>query len=233
MDAQPYGAEEFEAALRDIGRHYWDQHPFHQDMHEGRLDRPHLQVWVSNRWYYQRNLPRKDAAVLANCPLVEVRRRWLGRIRYQDGDAPGEGGLASWLALARAVGLTDDEVLDERHVVPGVRFATDAYVTFAVTRPWIEAVAASLTELFSPDLMRERLSALQQRYDWVHPDGHAYFASRPQEAERDARYALDLVLQHCRSREQQEAAIAALRFKCDVLWSMLDAIDHAARGRRP
>lgn len=228
--AQARSMEEFRTALYELEGRYWHSHPFHEDMHGGRLAESHVQVWVSNRWYYQKSLPQKDAAIIANCPVAEVRKRWISRILYQDGQAPAEGGLDSWLRLAEAVGLTRDEVLDERHVAPGVRFATDAYVNFARTRPWLEAVAASLTELFSPDLMRDRLSALRAHYNWIDPSGHEYFASRPDEARQDASYALSVVVDRCRTRAEQDAAIAALEFKCDVLWEMLDAIDRAARG---
>src|SRR5262249_42970674 len=147
------GADFTEALYRHSER-YWHHHPFHLRLHHGTLADHELRAWVANRWYYQKSLPQKDAAVIANCPVPEVRRRWLRRIEEQDGAAFGQGGNADWLALAEAVGLTVEEVLDERHVLPGVRFATDAYLGFARTRPWIEAVAASLTELFSPDLMR-------------------------------------------------------------------------------
>lgn len=225
--------EEFEAALRQVcEENYWHRHPFHGDLHDGRLEKPHIQLWVSNRWYYQKCLPQKDAAIIANCPVAEVRRQWVKRIVYQDGAAPGAGGLASWLKLGEAVGLARDAILDERHIVPGVRFATDAYVHFARAKPWIEAIAASLTELFSPDLMQTRLAAFREHYGWIPSSGHEYFASRSDEARKDSDYALHLVLDRCRTAAEQAAAIEALRFKCEVLWAMLDAIDHAARGSR-
>ena len=136
-------------------------------MNAGRLSRRQLQGWVANRFYYQISIPRKDAAILANCPDVEVRRRWIRRIVDHDGTGPGEGGIEAWLRLGEAVGLTREEMLAERHLVPGVRFAVDAYVTFARTRPWVEAVASSLTELFAPDLMAERLAAFERYYPWI------------------------------------------------------------------
>lgn len=220
-------ADDFVAALKAHDQRYWHAHPFHQRLHAGELDEEALRDWVANRWYYQKILPQKDAAIIANCPVGAVRRRWLDRIVYQDGRAEGEGGLAEWLALADAVGLTSEEVLTERRVVPGVRFAADAYVTFARTRPWTEAVAASLTELFSPDLMAERMSAIRQNYRWVRPEGLRYFEKRKDAARDDAESALDIVLANCTTRPLQDAAIAALSFKCDVLWSLLDSIEHA------
>jgi pyrroloquinoline-quinone synthase len=150
---------------------------------------------------------------------------WLQRIIDHDGSAPGLGGIDSWLVLGEAVGLTREELLIERHVLPGVRFAVDAYVTFCRTRPWIEGVAASLTELFSTQAIQVRLEALTRHYPWIDPAGLEYFRRRLEQAPRDARHALDLVLDHCRIREQQDRAVAALRFKCDVLWAQLDAID--------
>jgi pyrroloquinoline-quinone synthase len=219
--------EAFVAALRKQSERYHHKHPFHVLMNEGRLNRPQLQTWVANRFYYQQNIPIKDAAILSNCPHPAVRRRWLQRLIDHDGTAEGQGGIEAWLRLAEAVGLTRQEVWDGRHVLPGVRFAVDANVTFARTRPWIEAVAATLTELFAPDLMRERLAAFERHYTWVDSAGLAYFKARLTQAPRDAAYALELVQNFCTTREQQERAVAALAFKCDVLWSILDAIEHA------
>ena len=155
-----------------------------------------------------------------------MRRRWVERIGFQDGGSGGEGGLEDWLALAEAVGLTRESVLDERHLLPGVRFAVDAYVSFCRTRPWTEGAAAALTELFSPDLMADRMLAWRRHYDWIKPDGFAYFERRIPVVRRDSSDTLDLVLAHCLTREQQDAAVAALAFKCDVLRAMLDAIDY-------
>jgi pyrroloquinoline-quinone synthase len=225
--AAPLTSDAFVDALRAQSQRYHHKHPFHVLMNEGRLSRAQIQGWVANRFYYQKSIPIKDAAILSNTPDPAIRRRWIVRIVDHDGAAEGQGGIEAWLRLAEAVGLSRQEVLEERHVVPGVRFAGDAYVTFARTRPWIEAVAASLTELFAPDLMSERIAAFERYYTWVDPAGLAYFKARLQQAPRDATYALELVPQYCRTREQQERAIAALSFKCDVLWSMLDAIHHA------
>jgi pyrroloquinoline-quinone synthase len=223
--------ESFVAALRAQSQRYHDQHPFHRKMNEGLLSRGQIQGWAANRFYYQVNLPRKDASVLANCPDRDVRRRWIQRILDHDGTADGEGGIEAWLRLGEAVGLTREEMLDERHVVPGVRFAVDAYVTFARTRPWIEAVASSLTELFAPDLMAERLAAFERHYPWIDRQGLAYFRARLTQAPRDSEHALEVVTEHCRTADQREAAVAALSFKCDVLWSMLDAVDRTCADR--
>ena len=225
------GTDSFVAALRDQSRRYHDQHPFHRRMNEGDLGRRELQVWAANRFHYQASIPRKDAAILANCPEREVRRRWIRRIVDHDGTADGEGGIEAWLRLGQAVGLARDEVEDERHVVPGVRFAVDAYVTFARTRPWVEAVASSLTELFAPDLMAERLAAFERHYSWIDPQRLAYFRARLTQAPRDSEHALEVVTEYCRTPEEQADAAAALSFKCDVLWSMLDAIDRASADR--
>lgn len=225
---EPLSPAAFEEALRGQVQRYHHVHPFHIAMHQGRLSRPQLQHWVANRYYYQQIVPKKDAAILSNCPDPAIRRVWIERIHTQDGTAARQGGLEGWLQLAEAVGLTREEVLDERHVVPGVRFAADAYLVFARTQPWIEAVAASLTELFAPDLMRERLAAFAQHYPWVDAAGLAYFRSRVQEAPQESASALEIVQRHALTREQQDRALAALRFKCEVLWSLLDAIQHTA-----
>ncbi|MGH3248364.1 MAG: pyrroloquinoline-quinone synthase PqqC [Trebonia sp.] len=221
--------------LRARGGGYHDRHPFHQRMNAGLLTPGQIRGWAANRFYYQVSLPRKDANILANCPVPAVRARWIQRILDHDG-TPGHGtgehggGIEAWLRLGQATGLTRDELLSEAHVAPGVRFAVDAYVNFCRNRPWTEAVASSLTELFAPDLMAMRIAAFERHYRWIDPGGLAYFRNRLTQAPRDSEHALEVVTEYCRSAEQQDAAVAALSFKCDVLWTMLDAIDHAYPG---
>jgi len=229
--ARARSRDEFAEALRGLGERYWDRHPFHVRLHDGDCEPDEVRSWVANRWYYQRHLSQKNAAIIANCPLPQVRRRWIERIAFQDGEGDGEGGLADWLALADAVGLDRAEMLDERHVLPGVRFAVDGYVAFCRARPWWEGAAAALTELFSPDHMADRVAAWRRHYPWIKPDGYAYFEHRIPVVRTDSEYTVDLVLTHCDSRERQDAAIAALAFKCDVLNAMLDAIDYHGRPR--
>ncbi|MDB6004427.1 MAG: coenzyme biosynthesis protein [Prosthecobacter sp.] len=228
--------DDFVASLRAIGGNaYHHRHPFHERMNAGLLDERAVRGWVANRFYYQRNIPRKDAAILANCPLQEVRRSWLHRITDHDGTNGMEGGIEAWLRLGEACGLSREEVSDERHVLPGVRFAVDAYVTFAREKPWPVAVASSLTELFAPDLMAARLEAFKQYYTWIAPEGLEYFRRRLVQAPRDSGEGLALTLAHCDTADLQQQALKALAFKCDVLWAMLDAIDlkYGAGGSNP
>lgn len=222
--------DDFVGALRSLERRYWGTHPFHERLHSGALTRHELRTWAANRWYYQCMLPQKDAAILTNCPIPEVRRVWLPRIVYHDGPPPGGGadsGHAHWLRLCEAVGLDRAEVLDQRHVVPGVRFAVDAYVGFARSRPWIEAVASGLTEMFSGHLMRRRVADMLANYPWVRSEDLGYFTKRVDAVSGEGKATLDLVVTYCTTRREQDAAVAALSFKCDVLWSMLDAIERA------
>jgi pyrroloquinoline-quinone synthase len=194
-------------------------------MDAGELTRDELQRWVANRFYYQRCIPLKDAAILSNCPEVEVRRVWIQRILDHDGTTEGSGGIESWLRLGEALGVSRDELASEQRVLPAVRYAVDAYVTFARHKPWIEAVASSLTELFGPAAIRVRLDALERHYAWIDPAGLEYFRSRLDQAPRDADHALGLVLERCTTREHQERAVAALKFKTEVLWAQLEAIE--------
>ena len=223
----PWTNDEFIEHLRQVGwQHYHDKHPFHRLMNQGRLSRQQIQLWVANRFYYQKNIPIKDALLLARCPLREVRRRWVRRILDHDGWGDDPGGIEKWLRLGEAAGLSREELESERLLLPATRFAVDAYVNFVSSRPWIEGVAASLTELFASDLMRERLAAFEKYYTWIDPKALEYFRSRPSLATRDSEHGLELVLTHCRSREEQERVVAALRFKCDVLAAQLDALYH-------
>jgi pyrroloquinoline-quinone synthase len=217
--------EEFIAELRAQGTRYHHLHPFHRRMDGGELTREELRRWVANRFYYQKCIPLKDAAILSNCPEVEIRREWIQRIIDHDGTAEGTGGIESWLRLGEALGVSREELESERGVLPGVRYAVDAYVNFARQKPWIEAVASSLTELFGPAAIRVRLEALERHYEWIDPAGLEYFRTRLVKAPHDADYALRLVVERCRTREQQDAAVSALRFKTQVLWAQLDAIE--------
>ena len=239
--------ETFVEKLRAVGgRGYHDKHPFHLAMNEGQLSPEALRGWVANRFYYQRNIPIKDAAILANCQVREVRRAWIHRILDHDGTSvrgleggatpggtdsrelapPNEGGIEAWLRLGGACGISRDELLDNRHLLPGVRFAVDAYVNFARSQPWPIAIASSLTELFAPDLMAARLAAFEKFYRWIDPRGLDYFRRRVTQARSDSDEALAITLEYCNTAEIQREAVRALEFKCDVLWSMLDAIHH-------
>ena len=225
MQTTPWDKQTFTERLREVGtRGYHHKHPFHVRMNEGKLLPEAVRGWVANRFYYQRNIPVKDAAILSNCPIREVRRVWVHRIADHDGTRAGEGGIEAWLKLAEACGMSPEEILEERHVLPGVRFAVDAYVNFARTKPWPVAVASSLTELFAPDLMANRLAAFEKYYTWVQPWGFEYFRRRVTQARVDSEEGLELTLAYCNTRTLQEEAVRALSFKCDVLWSMLDAI---------
>jgi pyrroloquinoline-quinone synthase len=221
----PSPPEEFIAQLRAQGTRYHNLHPFHQRMDAGALTPEELQRWVANRFYYQKCIPLKDAAIMSNCPEVEIRREWIGRIVDHDGTTEGTGGIESWLRLGEALGVSREALVSECHVLPAVRYAVDAYVNFARQKPWIEAVASSLTELFGPAAIRVRLDALERHYAWIDPAGLEYFRARLVQAPRDAQYALDITVERCRTREQQEAAVAALRFKTELLWAQLDAIE--------
>jgi pyrroloquinoline-quinone synthase len=220
--------ETFLDNLRAIGaRAYHDKHPFHIAMNEGQLSQDALRGWVANRFYYQRNIPIKDAAILSNCPLRGVRRLWVHRILDHDGTSENEGGIEAWLRLGEACGLSREELMQDRLLQPGVRFAVDAYVNLARTQPWPIAIASSLTELFAPDLMATRLAAFEKYYSWIDSRGLDYFRRRVTQARRDSDEALAITLDYCNTPELQREAVRALGFKCDVLWSVLDAIHHA------
>ncbi len=224
---EPWSRDEFTAQLRAIGQaSYHDKHPFHRLMNEGRLNREQLRLWVANRFYYQKNIPIKDAVLLSRCPDRGVRKKWIQRIHDHDGTETTPGGIDKWLRLAQATGVAPEELEDDRRLLPGVRYAVDAYVNFVETRPWVEGVASSLTELFSPGLMATRLAAFESHYTWIDKDALAYFRSRLTQAPRDTDHGLGIVLDHCLTRPEQDRAAAALQFKCDLLWAQLDAIYH-------
>jgi len=226
--AEPLDRASFIAQLKEEGaRRYHDSHPFHVDMHAGRLTPDQLRAWVLNRFYYQTRIPIKDAVIVSKSEDAAFRRMWLRRIVDHDGERDGEGGLALWLALADAVGLSGERVRSCTDVLPGVRFACDAYVTFVRERPLVEAVASSLTEAFAPDLMSRRIVAWEEHYPWVGRAGLDYFRSRVPRASRDAEQAIDFVVAHASTRAAQEACVQALIRKTEILWHLLDCV-HAA-----
>lgn len=225
--------EEFEARLRAQGAGYHIHHPFNVRMNKGQLTPPQIRGWVANRFYYQISIPIKDAAMLSNCPDRSVRREWIQRILDHDGHGADAGGIEAWIQLGEAVGIARAELTSLQSVVPGVRFAVGAYVDFARTRPWQETVCASLTEMFAPKIHEERLANWPQHYPWIDPKGLAYFRNRLSEAGRDVAHGLALTLDHFTTRPMQERALEILRFKLDVLWSMLDAIQLAYPHETP
>lgn len=221
-------ADEVEACLIDIGaRRYHRLHPFHHLLHGGKCSKGQVQAWALNRYYYQAMIPIKDANLISRCDDPGLRRIWRSRLVDHDGEAEDDGGIARWLKLTDGLGLDRDYVVSLRGLLPATRFAVDAYVRFTRERPLLEAVASSLTELFSPQIIGERIEGMLAGYDFVSPDTLAYFVKRPPQAARDSDFALAYVKRHARTPQAQEAVFRALEFKCDVLWAMLDALHHA------
>lgn len=220
--------EALEAALRAIGaERYHVLHPFHHLLHGGKLSRRQVQAWALNRYYYQACIPAKDASLLARLPTTALRREWRRRLEDHDGDGSAPGGVERWLALTDGLGVDRDYVISLAGLLPGTRYAVDAYVHFVRERSVLEAIASSLTEMFSTDIIRERVAGMLANYDFVSESTLAYFKPRLTQAPQDVRFALDYVKNHADTEEKQQQVLAALRFKCDLLWAQLDALHHA------
>ena len=216
--------DELGAALREVGEgRYHHRHPFHLLMHEGKLTRGQLQAWALNRYYYQSVIPIKDAIILSRSNDPEFRRAWRKRIVDHDGDGQGRGGIEKWLKLAEATGLDAARVATQIEILPATRFAVNEYLNLVRTRPLLEAVASSLTELFSRDLIALRVDRMRQHYPWL-SGGLAYFEARLNQAPEDAAFALQFVYENAKTHADQERVLQALRDKCDILWAMLDAL---------
>jgi coenzyme PQQ biosynthesis protein C len=220
--------DDLEIALRDIGaRRYHRLHPFHALLHGGKCSKGQVQAWALNRYYYQAMIPVKDASLIARCDDPALRRQWRSRLVDHDGESESDGGIARWLKLTEALDLDRNYVVSLAGLLPATRFAVDAYVRFVRERSLLEAIASSLTELFSPQVIAERVEGMLRGYDFVSADSLSYFSKRPPLARRDSEFALDYVKCHARSPEAQHSVLKALEFKCDVLWAMLDALHHA------
>ncbi|WP_395068632.1 pyrroloquinoline-quinone synthase PqqC [Paraburkholderia silvatlantica] len=225
--AIPWIANEFEARLRALESRYHIHHPFNRMLNGGRCSPAQIRGWVANRFYYQINIPLKDAAILSNCPDRATRRRWIQRLIDHDGQGGNEGGIEAWVRLGEAVGVDRDTMWSQRLVLPGVRFAVDAYVNFARRAPWQEGVCSSLTEMFAPQIHLDRLAGWPSHYPWIEPQGLQYFRSRVPLAQRDVEHGLEVTLSHFRTPAEQQRAVEILQFKLDILWSILDAVEKA------
>ena len=230
----PWSREEFKTQLLQMERYYHIHHPYHLLMNEGKLDKAQIQGWVANRFYYQISIPIKDAAIMANCPDRESRALWVQRIIDHDGQPQGNaGGIEAWLQLGQAVGLEREEVISQKRVLPGVRFAVDAYVNFARRADWHEAASSSLTELFAPKIHQQRLDNWPSHYPWIDLQGYRYFRNRLSEARRDVEHGLDITLNWYQTRLAQEKMLGILKFKLDVLWTMADSMYMAYIHKMP
>lgn len=220
--------EGLEAALRAVGpERYHDLHPFHDMLHEGKLNKGQVQAWALNRYVYQAAIPRKDASLIGRCDDRELRREWLHRVTDHDGHGEDKGGIERWLILTDGLGLDRDYVISQEGALPATKFAVEAYVHFVREKPLVEAVASSLTELFAPSIHKRRIAGMLANYSFIDEKVIAYFRRRLDQAPKDADFALDYVKRHARTAEQQRGVIAALKFKTDVLWAQLDALHHA------
>ena len=224
MSDTPWSRPEFEAKLREKGRAYHIHHPFNVMLNSGRASAGQIRGWVANRFYYQISIPIKDAAILSNCDDRAVRREWIQRIHDHDGQGDDPGGIDAWLRLADAVGLDRARTESLADVLPGVRFAVDAYVNFARRAPWPEAVCSSLSEMFAPAIHKQRLAGWPEHYPWIEPGGLSYFQNRVGQARRDVEFGLATTLERFTTRSAQERALKVLQFKLDVLWQMNDAM---------
>lgn len=224
----PLSPDALEAALRAIGaERYHVHHPFHHQLHAGKLSKDQVRAWALNRYCYQAHIPMKDASLLARLPTPELRREWRRRLVDHDGDETQMGGVQRWLVLTDSLGFDRDYVTSLRGILPATRFAVEAYVRFVREMPLLDAIASSLTEMFSGDIIRSRVSGMLANYDFVSEETLAYFRPRLTQAPADVKFALGYVKEHARTVEEQERALAALRFKCDLLWSQLDALHFA------
>ena len=225
MTREPLSPEQLEAALRAIGaERYHNLHPFHRLLHSGKLNRGQVRAWALNRYYYQSSIPTKDAYLTARLPTSELRREWRRRLVDHDGEGDSPGGIERWLKLAEGVGLDRQYVESTEGILPATRFAVDAYVHFVRDRTLLEAVASSLTELFSPTIIAERVSGMLANYSWITPETLSYFNARMTQAPTDSAFALAYCKEQALTVEQQDAVLDALRFKCAVLWSQLDGL---------
>jgi pyrroloquinoline-quinone synthase len=225
---EPWPVADFEAAIRAVGaERYHDKHPFHHMLHGGQLTKPQVQAWALNRYCYQSAVPRKDAALISRLYDRELRREWAHRLLDHDGYGEEVGGIERWLVLTDGLGLDRDYVISMKGALPATKFAVESYVTFVREQPITVAIASSLTELFAPKIHKERISGMLEGYDFIDDKVMAYFKRRLTQAPRDADFALDYVLKNAKTRDEQEACVDAVRFKCNVLWVQLDALQHA------
>lgn len=232
-EKKPWTIKTFEKKIREKEKYYHINHEFHILMNNGKLHKEAIQGWVANRFYYQVAIPVKDAAIMSNCWDREVRRQWVKRIVDHDGNFGDEGGIEAWLLLGEAVGLKRKDLYSHKFLLPGVKFAIDAYVNFAKQKPWEVAASSSLTELFAPKIHQKRLDKWPEYYPWIEKKGYNYFQKRLKEARRDVKHGLNITLDYYKSRKEQENMLKVLQFKLDILWTMLDCMWMAYIEKKP
>ncbi len=221
----PLSRQQFIQRLRRIGAsRYQDKHPFTEILNEGKLTKTQLQAYILNWYYFEKMIPQKDAGIISNCPIPEVRRIWVSRILRHDGYGDVEGATEGWLKLAQSAGIDRNTVMKARFL-PGVRLAVDSYVQYARTKSWLEGIATSITQIFLPRLVERRVNAFVKHYeDHVSPKGLQYYMSLQTAAREGSKVALELVLRYAATRELQDMVTNAVLYMDDVLWSILDAI---------
>ena len=220
-----WSPEEFTARLQQVGvDQYHDKHPFHELMNHGKLSEDQLRMWCVNRMYYQKNIPVKDAILLSKIPHRHIRQTWIQRILDHDGTPESLGGIELWLVMGEAMGLSREDDMIDDNLLPGTKYAVDAYVDFVKEKPWFIGISSSLTELFAPKLHKTRLAAFEKHYTWIDPAALDYMRVRLSQATRDSDHGLAVTLEYCNTPELQREAVAAVQFKCNLLWSQLDAL---------
>ena len=179
MSAALLSGADLESALRQIGEErYHHRHPFHHLMRDGKLNRGQVQAWALNRYYYQARIPARTPIWSPALPTPALRREWRRRIIDHDGESEDTGGIARWLKLTDGLGLDREYVISTKGLLPATRFAVDAYVNLVRDRSLLEAVASCLTEMFSPEIIAERVEGLLKNYDFISRDTLAYFTPR-------------------------------------------------------
>jgi pyrroloquinoline-quinone synthase len=222
--AKPVSEADFVAEVnRILEPRYIDKHPFMRLFYEGRLTKKQMQAWIVNRFYLQNSIASKDAAIVSNCPLADVRRIWISRTLRREGMGDTVGDVDGWLELAEAAGLRRESVLKAR-CLPGVRFAVEGLVSFARRGTWLDGVATSLYELPAKRELVERTAALKEHYHWIKRDGMRFFVSRLAHIERDTDAVVGLVMTYAKDRGDLRSAIKASLHMSDVIWSIHDAI---------
>ncbi len=208
---------------RSLEPRYFLNHPFMKLFYAGRLTNEQIRAWIVNRFYYQKQMPLKDSIILANCTDTAARKLWLQRLMKREGVGGYRGDVEGWAMLAEAAGISR-KTLENTEVLPGVRFAVDAYLNFVKTVSWVEGVAASLPELLAVNELPKRIEALRRHYGWIGREGVEFFIERLSYIKEDIELVLELLTTHIRNNIMLKKCFEAARYNCNVHWSMLDAI---------
>lgn len=215
-------------------------HPWSVALGQGKASIEAVHGYLKNRHYFLANINRKDAQIIANCPFADARRMLLSKYIDEEGNDLAGGPLGPhfdmWVKLANALGVSTQKMNSFEDVLPAFRFTVDALFDFTKTHSWIEGLAATYAGEGATWRRYDPPEEQRRDVDYL-PEGQAFkkFYGVPDEAlefyhvHEDANTGHDeiteaILKKYCTTKELQQRAIAAARFRWEVQEARSDIV---------